>query len=222
MIGITGRQTSGSARRDRKSRNRVAALVAAAMVYATAGSATAGFFYFDPYPPALSVGDTFDFNLWVGGLTDSGPQSLKSYTLDVAFDSTILAATGVTFGTELGGGGAGSTQSSTISAGSVLISEVSLLSDLTLDTLQPDSFLLATIAMEAIGPGLTAFTVGPGGQSATLTPPAPGKKATAFKAGYGRGTNILVEETAIPAPGLLAAFVPALAALILARRRRAA
>src|SRR5688500_10979613 len=88
----------------------------------------------------------------ISGTVGDGPSSIGGYDLDVTFDASILAISDVIFDVFLGN--PLSLTSVDISmAGLIDFAEVSLLSALELDTLQPDRFRLATLLFDATAKG---------------------------------------------------------------------
>jgi hypothetical protein len=107
-------------------------------------------------PSTQTVGlESFYVDVVISGL-DSAGEVVSSFDLDVTYDDTILSATGVTFGNFLGGP-SDSFQDFILKPGLIDFAETSLLSDSGLDSLQPDSFTLATLNFVAISLGTSAL-----------------------------------------------------------------
>jgi len=105
-----------------------------------------------PAMQTVSLGDPVNVDVVVSGLHDPEPDEVvSSFDLDVSYDSAALAPVGVSFGIDLGGP-LDSFQSFDLSlAGSIDLAEFSFLDDATLDALQGDSVVLATLSFTAIG-----------------------------------------------------------------------
>ncbi len=89
-------------------------------------------------------------------MAGGGDPSLGTFDLDVLYDPSVLTATGVTFGGDLGDGIFTSLQDLDLSgAGVVDFSELSFLLDF---SSQPASFTLGTLAFDTIGLGTSALT----------------------------------------------------------------
>jgi hypothetical protein len=84
---------------------------------------------------------------------------VSAYDLDVTYDSSVLSATGVTFGLLLGDELLFEVlNASDVSVpGLVDFAQVSLLSDAELAALQSDPFTLATLEFDAIGVGTSSL-----------------------------------------------------------------
>lgn len=96
----------------------------------------------------------------VSGIEALAEPSLGAYDLDLFFDDSVLAFSSVEFGPFLGGPD-DSLQTSGVSGGVVDFAEVSLLfPNFLLQSLQPDSFVLATVNFEALATEETLTTVG--------------------------------------------------------------
>lgn len=108
---------------------------------------------FVPNTQTLSLGQSGSVNLVVSGLTSTG-EIVSSYDLDVSYIPTFVAASGVTFGTSLGGP-ADSVSGFNLNPGVIDLFEISFLTDAELDVLQGDSVTLATVFFESIALGTT-------------------------------------------------------------------
>ncbi len=114
--------------------------------------------------PSLSsvlIGNQVDVDVNISGLGAYSSPSLGAFDMDITFDTSILSASGVTFGDPVLGDqldlfGFGSITGVT-GTGPVNIFQLSfdLASDL--DTLQADAFTLATMTFDTIGVGTSAF-----------------------------------------------------------------
>jgi hypothetical protein len=97
-------------------------------------------------------GETVSLDLIVSGLGNFGPDSLGAFDVSVAYDTAVLSFAGYTLNNLLGdldlflaidaSGGA--------SGGAVNVAEVSLLSAVSLNALQPGEFLLASLSFDVL------------------------------------------------------------------------
>lgn len=105
-----------------------------------------------PSSQAIDLNDMLSIDLLISDLGDLSSPSLGAFDVDITFDNSILSFNSETFGTMLGL----SIQNVNTSASGVIgLSEVSLELTATLDSIQPDSFLLATLMFQGIGEGTT-------------------------------------------------------------------
>jgi hypothetical protein len=112
---------------------------------------------FSPTSVPGSVGDSVSVDVVATAL---GSDVIGSFDLDVLFDSSVLLATNVVFGTALGSEALfeAFTDFDLTTAGVVDFAEVSFLSLAQLDVLQSDPITLATLHFNIIGPGQSALT----------------------------------------------------------------
>ena len=118
---------------------------------------------FQPVTQTIAGGDIFSVDVVISGLT-SASEIVSAFDLDVTYDSSILAATGITFSNLLGNPDPSfyeSINGSGLTSGRIDFWEVSLLSDADLITLQSDSFSLATLTFQTFGAGATALLFDP-------------------------------------------------------------
>lgn len=106
----------------------------------------------------VAVGGTFTVTIVVPGLAGVSPRQIASaFDLDVQYDPARLQALGVTFGTFLGP----SLQRSRLSPPGVIdLAELSLQPDATLQAVQPDTTLLATLTFKALSTGTGTIILG--------------------------------------------------------------
>ena len=174
------------------------------------------------------VGQSLAYDLWV---KDVRPEIVSAFAVDIAYRPSILTVSSVTFGTGLNGGDpANSSQFSLENAGSLNVSEVSLLDDAQLYLAQPVAdFVLFTLACTGLAEGLTDLTItsnGMAGHSVEIAPCNPG----ACKFNPVSLNPTLVSASAriepIPSPGVPEPSILALAGLgllgLLSTRRGAA
>jgi len=106
-----------------------------------------------PLQSTWQLGQSLTVDVVVSGLS-SGGEIVSSYDLDLAYMSTLLNATGIVFGTALGGP-ADSVSGFNLLSGVVDLFENSFLSDAALAAMQGDAVTLATLSFDAIGLGTT-------------------------------------------------------------------
>lgn len=129
----------------------IAALLAGTFA---AQSAHAVAIEFAPTGTAGFVGDVFNIDVFVSGLSSGGTAEIVSaFDLDVLYDPTILNANSILFGSALGIADVDTFTSSFFSSGRLDFSNVSLLLNDQLAGLQGDSVLLASLSFSAIGIG---------------------------------------------------------------------
>lgn len=109
--------------------------------------------------PVVTVGGQVRIDISVSGLVDAAAPSLGTFDFDLGFDAGALTFQSVTFGTGLDVLGLGSLQFVTPGAGTVNLLEVSLDTVDDLNSLQADSFLLATVTFLADAPGTPSFSL---------------------------------------------------------------
>jgi hypothetical protein len=120
-----------------------------------------------PGTTSANTGDLISLDLVISGLGNFAPDSLGAFDISVAFDDTALSFTGYSLGGYLGNVGLSEAIDAGTGAvgGTVNVAEVSLLSAVGLDTLQPGAFTLATLNFTVInlaGGAATQLSVLPG------------------------------------------------------------
>lgn len=110
-----------------------------------------------PSSQTINVSETTAADLVISGLGNFASPSLGGFDIDVTFDDSILSFNSETFGTLLG---ASIQDVDTSTPGVVNLFEVSLESVSTLDGIQPDSFLLATLMFDGIALGASQLGFG--------------------------------------------------------------
>ena len=107
---------------------------------------------------AVQAGEAFTMDVVVSGLSAAN-EIVSAYDLNIAYDTSILNATGVSFGSFLDDLTYPSIQDSIlINPGTINFAELSFLSDSELVLQQSDSFTLATLSFDAIMAGVSPVT----------------------------------------------------------------
>ena len=159
-----------------------------------------------PSSQTINVSETTAADLVISGLGNFTSPSLGGFDIDVTFDDSILSFNSETFGTLLGASIQGV---DTSTPGVVSLFEVSLESVSTLDGLQPDSFLLATLMFDGIALGTSQLGFG----YVLLSDAIAGEIPT---------TLVPAVVTVVPLPASIWLFASALGGLIGIARRKAA
>jgi hypothetical protein len=120
-----------------------------------------------PGTTSANTGDLISLDLVISGLGNFVPDSLGAFDISIGFDATALSFTGYSLGGYLGNVGLSEAIDAGTGAmgGTVNVAEVSLLSAVGLDTLQPGAFTLATLNFTVInlaGGAATQLSVLPG------------------------------------------------------------
>jgi hypothetical protein len=123
---------------------------------------------FVPSAQSVGLGQSASVDIVISGLGDGTSPSLGAFDLNVSFDPTILAPTGVTFGIFLGDPDlfeAITAFDLLLAPGVLNVAETSLLLSAELHALQPASFTLATLSFDTLARGTSALTlaINPGG-----------------------------------------------------------
>jgi hypothetical protein len=104
-----------------------------------------------------NIGDIFTAQLIISGLTAT--QEVRSFDVDISFNTSILAPLASTLGVGLGTGADQFTVSNSFSGGVADIAQLSFLNEATLQGLQGGSFLLATLTFQGIANGLSNLQI---------------------------------------------------------------
>lgn len=116
---------------------------------------------FQPVVQTINGGDIFAIDVIVSGLA-SASEIVSAFDLDVTYDTSILAATGVTFSSLLGDPALFEADNgSVLTSGRIDFWALSFLSDAELAFLQQDSFSLVTLSFQALGSGTTELLFDP-------------------------------------------------------------
>ena len=169
---------------------------------------------FNPVNQSVNPGSPLFVALTISGLGAFTSPSLGVYDLDVLFDPSILSLTNVTFGDPVLGSqldlfGLGNIAQATSGTGFVNLFELSFDLPTDLDSLQPDSFILAILHFNALGSGTSPLTINVNAIGDSL--------GTPLAAQVQQGS-----VTVVPEPGTVALFSAGLAASGVVRRRRGA
>jgi len=200
-------------------KRRVGVLVCALMIVGSLSRADAITLSLDPVTQDAGVGSAVNVSLVVSGLTGGSAPSLGAFDISVGFAPGILGAPIAVFGDQLDLGGFGSlTTIDTSVPGTISIVEVSLDAPAALNTLQADSFTLATLTFLAIGGGTTPLSL------ALNAPLADAEGAPLGDILFMRG-SVTVIGAAVPEPTTAILLVCAVAGLgamstLAARRMR--
>jgi hypothetical protein len=111
----------------------------------------------------VTAGQTVNVDIWVSQLDHSPSPALSptvgAFDLDIAFDSSLLNPTAVTFGSKLGDPLAFEALTDfNFTLGLIDIAEVSLLATNILEATQPSAFLLASLSFTALADGVANLT----------------------------------------------------------------
>lgn len=140
-------------------KNKLFAAIGTAFALWTAPPASAITIGFTPYSQSISVGSTATVDLFISGLGAGTAPSLGTFDLNIDFDPLVLSFTGASFGSQLDLFGLGNLRDVTPGVGSVNIFELSYDSPFDLDTLQADTFVLATLTFNALGSGVSPLLI---------------------------------------------------------------
>lgn len=158
--------------------------------------------------PASGPGPSATLEVVVSGLGSPTAPSLGAFDIDIVFDPALLDVSSVAFGSGLGDPTTEAFAEWGTAPGAVNLAEVSLLSPVALDALQPSSFVLATLEVDLLGSSAAAVSFGD-----VLLGDAFGRRLDVDAA---RGATV---GDVIPEPSAAAVFAAGLA-LVAARLRR--
>ena len=168
---------------------------------------------FQPDSVNATTGDSISFDLVISNLGNFSPDSLGAFDISVGFDASALSFTGYSLGDFLGS--VALLEAIDASAGdvggAVNVAEVSLLSALDLDALQPGAFVLATLNFNVIDLAGGAVT-----QLSVLSGPVLGDAFGAPIAVTGLGSASIAS---IPVPGTLVLLSASLLGWLTLKRR---
>lgn len=163
-----------------------------------------------------STGDSISLDLVVSDLGNFGPDSLGAFGISVGFDASVLSFTSYSLGDFLGDVALleAIDASSGDVGGAVNLAEVSLLSVIDLDALQPDAFILATLEFDVIN-----LAAGAVSQLSVLSGPTLGDAFGAPIAVTGLGS---ANVKGVPVPGTLFLLTASLFGWLALKRRQSA
>ena len=168
-------------------------------------------------PDALlaETGDSIALELLVSGLGNFGPDSLGAFDISVGYDPSRLSFTGYSLGDLLGDNGLADAIDASAGdvGGAVNLAEVSLLSAASLDALQPDAFVLATLQFDVINLSPSVVT-----QLSVLAGPVLADAFASPIAVTGLGS---ASVTGVPVPGTLLLLTASVFGWLTTRRRYA-
>jgi hypothetical protein len=123
-----------------------------AVLFVQAPMAHSAFIGFQPNPVYANTGDSISLDLIISGLGEFTSDTLGAFDISVGFDNSALSFSSYNLGGLLGDVGLAEALDASTGAlgGTVDLAEVSLLSNLALDALQPSSFILATLNFDVI------------------------------------------------------------------------
>jgi len=104
-------------------------------------------------------GTSFTVDLIISGLGAGSAPSLGAFDVGIAFDPSFLGFSGATYGSQLGAVPADAITGTTSAAGLVRLAEISLLTPVELDTLQPAAFALATLSFDVLPGPISSGTL---------------------------------------------------------------
>lgn len=162
---------------------------------------------FSPVSQTVIIGQPAQIALKISDLVANSAPSLGSFDLKINFDPSILSFNSVSFGDPILGDqldleGLGSTSGfSSLSNSIVNVFEVSVDQPNTLNLLQADSFILATLTFNSLGIGISPLTI-----SNIILGDADGAPLTAA---LGDGSIIVIPQssTSVPEPSSLLMYV---------------
>jgi hypothetical protein len=143
--------------------NRIKPFLAAMLFVciAQAPVAHAALLSLQPDTTFTSNGDTVSLDLVVSGLGNFGPDSLAAFDVSVNYDPSLLSFSDYSLGSLLGdliGFTALDVSGGDTGGGEVNVAEISLLLPASLDALQSDEFILASLSFDVFNPGPDAIT----------------------------------------------------------------
>ena len=163
-----------------------------------------------PDSQTVQVGDAFNLDVVVSGLSAAN-EIVSAYDLDISYDTSILNATAVSFGSYLDSPLYPSIQDSVLTnPGTVNIAELSFLFDDELALQQTDSFTLATLSFDALMAGVSAiaFVADP-----VYGIDVKGRNAQILPLGVNNATVTVNSIINVPEPNTLALMLIALVGL---------
>jgi hypothetical protein len=115
----------------------------------------------EPISQSIGVGNPAAVALIISGLDDLASLSLGAFDIDLTYNSAVVTANSLSFGSGLDLGTFGSVRFSNLGTpGLIHLDEVSLEAPDDLNAAQPDSFTLATFGFSGLSPGLSPLVFG--------------------------------------------------------------
>jgi hypothetical protein len=122
---------------------------------------------FDPAAQNASIGDNIVARITISGLGAGNESSMGAYDLTVGFDPSVITLSGISFGDPVLGdqlnlekfGSLNGFDMSSVISGTFNFYEISLDDPNVLDSLQPSSFMLASLTFQGIGAGNSALSL---------------------------------------------------------------
>lgn len=112
-----------------------------------------------PSTQTVNVGDTVNVDLQISGLGLGTAPSLGIFDIDFGFDPSLLAFSSALYGNGLDVLGLGSWQATTPDIGTINLFELSFDTVDDLNSLQADSFILASLSFNALASGSGPLTL---------------------------------------------------------------
>jgi hypothetical protein len=127
----------------------ISTMVLISSVLATSANA-AVILSFMPSSQEAATGDSVSMDLMISGLGDGVPDSLGTFDLDIGYDANRLTLSSYALGNSLGDANLGEALDFSLgdSGGLIGLTVISLLFDFELDSLQSDSFSLASFVFD--------------------------------------------------------------------------
>ncbi len=176
-----------------------------------AASSQAAFLTWDPTTNNVAVGDTFDVNIFVGGLQPG--EDLAGFDIDALFDTSMLNFSGYTLHDGLGDPALGDAEdwsNGDDGYGAVNLAEISWLYDF---SFQDDAFMLATISFTATNRGTSILAF-------ANVDFSDGNGNTIIYAGTVPGIVEITAPAPVPEPATMLLFGTGLSCLVGMRRNR--
>ncbi len=143
----------------RRTMNKLMKIFVSVFLLAAASNAVGAIIEIQPAFTTASVGSRLNVDVVISDLENNSAPSLGGYDLNINYDVLILDFNGAAFGTGLDLFGFGTINGVTDSGGQINIFELSFDDESDLNSMQPDSFILASLSFDAISTGLSQLTL---------------------------------------------------------------